>query len=70
MKTPEIKDEILAKIQTARAQGVGEITLRSSELQTEWGLRNKLPPICDAMKPLFRPDDSIQELPKTRAIRC
>jgi hypothetical protein len=67
MKTQEIKDEILAKIQTALARGAGEITLRSGELQTEWGLQNKLPPICDAMKSLFRPGDSIQELPKTRA---
>ena len=67
MTTQEIKNEILAKIQTARARGAGEITLRSGELQTEWGLQNKLPPICDAMKSLFRPGDRIQELPKTRA---
>ncbi len=67
MTTQEIKDEILAEIQTAHARGAGEITLRSGELQTEWGLNNKLPPICDAMKSLFRPGDTIQELPKTRA---
>jgi len=64
MKTQEIKDEILAKIQASRAR---DVTVRSGELQTVWGLKNKLPPICDAMKSLFRPGDSIQELPKTRA---
>ena len=67
MTTQEIKDEILAKIQAARARGARDITVRSGELQTEWGLKNKLPPICDAMKSLFRPRDRIQELPKTRA---
>lgn len=67
MITQEIKDEILAKIQATRARGARDITVRSGELQTEWGLKNKLPPICDAMKSLFRPGDRIQELPKTRA---
>ncbi len=67
MTTQEIKDEILAKIQAARSRGARDITVRSGELQTEWGLKNKLPPICDGMKSLFRPGDRIQELPKTRA---
>ena len=67
MTTQDFKDEILSKIEKARLRGAGEITLRSGELQTEWGLKNKLPPICDAMKSLFRPGDRIQELPKTRA---
>ena len=67
MTTQEIKDEILAKIQAARARGARDITVRSGELQTEWELKNKLPPICDAMKSLFHPGDRIQELPKNRA---
>ncbi len=67
MTTQEIKDEILAKIQATRARGARDIIVRSGELQKVWGLKNKLPPICDAMKSLFRPGDSIQELPKTRA---
>ena len=66
MTTQEIKDEIMAKIQAARARGARDITVRSGELQTEWELKNKLPPICDAMKSLFHPGDRIQELPKTR----
>ena len=66
LTTQEIKDEILAKIQATRARGARDITVRSGELQTEWGLKNKLPPICDAMKSLFRPGDRIQELPKNR----
>lgn len=67
MTTQEIKDEILAKIQAARARGARDIIVRSGELQKVWGLKNKRPPICDAMKSLFRPGDRIQELPKTRA---
>ena len=67
MTTQDIKDAILAKIQAAKARGADEISLRSGQLQTEWGLQNKLPPICDAMKSLFRPGERIQELPKTRA---
>lgn len=67
MTTQDIKDAILAKIQAANARGADEIPLHSGQLQTEWELKNKLPPICDAMKSLFRPRDRIQELPKTRA---
>mgnify|MGYP000017502481 FL=1 len=67
MTTQDFKDEILSKIEKARLRGADEITLRSGELQTDWGLKNKLPPICDAMKSLFGPGDKIQELPKTRA---
>ena len=66
MTTQEIKDEILAKIQASRSRGARDMTVRSDELQTELGLKNKLPPICDAMKSLFRPGDRIQELPKNR----
>ena len=67
MTTQDFKDEILSKIEKTRLRGADEITLRSGELQTEWGLKNKLPPICDAMKSLLRPGDRTQELPKTRA---
>lgn len=67
MTTQDIKDAIIAKIQAAKTRGADEIPLRSGQLQTEWGLQNKLPPICDGMKSLFRPGDRIQELPKTRA---
>ena len=67
MTTQDFKDEILSKIEKARLRAADEITLRSGELQTDWGLKNKLPPICDAMKSLFRPGDRIKELPKTRA---
>ena len=40
MTTQEIKDEILAKIQVSRAR---DVTVRYGELQTVWGLKNKLP---------------------------
>lgn len=67
MTTQNIKTAILAKIQAAHDRGANEISLRSGELQTEWGLKNKLPPICDAMKSLFRHGDRIKALPKDRA---
>jgi len=67
MNTEEMREALLQKINDARNAGVESICLRSGELQTKWGLKNKLPPLCDAMRQVFQSGDRIIQLPQDKA---
>ena len=63
MDTAEIRQYILQKLRTAQAMGEDSCTLVSGQIHKELGLKNKMPPVCNAMRQVMGHGDI--ELPTT-----